>query len=114
MKPFAATDLKEIEKEDRDGKSRLLEWGQKRRKKVEFVVREGGGGRGRHYVAEVRINGEVKGTGKGGSKKVAEQDAAQSAFRGMRSRKPNRGKGEAGPDSVEGSGRHDAARDRSC
>ncbi len=107
-------DLKEIEKEDRDGKSRLLEWGQKRRKKVEFVVREGGGGRGRHYVAEVRINGEVKGTGKGGSKKVAEQDAAQSAFRGMRSRKPNRGKGEAGPDSVEGSGRHDAARDRSC
>jgi ribonuclease-3 len=81
-------DLKEIEKEDRDGKSRLLEWGQKRRKKVEFVVHEGGGGRGRHYVAEVRINGEVKGTGKGASKKTAEQDAAQSAFRSMRSRKP--------------------------
>ncbi|MBL7951401.1 MAG: ribonuclease III [Flavobacteriales bacterium] len=82
-------DLKEIEKEDRDGKSRLLEWGQKRRKKVEFVVREeGGNGRGKHYVAEVRINGEVRGTGHGASKKVAEQDAAQSAFRGMRSRKP--------------------------
>lgn len=82
-------DLKEIEKEDRDGKSRLLEWGQKRRKRVEFVVREeGGGGRGRHFVAEVRINGEVRGTGKGNSKKTAEQDAAQSAFKGMRSRKP--------------------------
>lgn len=82
-------DLKEIEKEDRDGKSRLLEWGQKRRKKVEFVVREeGGNGRGKHYVAEVRINGEVRGTGHGVSKKVAEQDAAQSAFRSMRSRKP--------------------------
>lgn len=82
-------DLKEIEKEDRDGKSRLLEWGQKRRKKVEFVVREAGGGaRGRQYIAEVRINGEVKGTGKGASKKNAEQDAAQSAFRSMRSRKP--------------------------
>lgn len=82
-------DLKEIEKEDRDGKSRLLEWGQKRRKKVEFVVREAGGGaRGRQYIAEVRINGEVKGTGKGASKKTAEQDAAQSAFRSMRSRKP--------------------------
>lgn len=81
-------DLKEIEKEDRDGKSRLLEWGQKRRKKVEFVVREeGGSGRGKHYVAEVRINGEVRGTGHGASKKVAEQDAAQSAFRGMRSRR---------------------------
>lgn len=84
-------ELKEIEKEDRDGKSRLLEWGQKRRKKVEFVVREGsGGGRGRHYIAEVRINGDVKGTGTGSSKKIAEQDAAQSAFRSMRSRKPQR------------------------
>lgn len=82
-------DIKEVEKEDRDGKSRLLEWGQKRRKKVEFVVREeGGGGRGKHYVAEVLISGEVRGTGQGASKKVAEQDAAQSAFRGMRSRKP--------------------------
>lgn len=82
-------DLKEIEMEDRDGKSRLLEWGQKRRKRIEFVVREeGGGGRGRHYVAEVHINGEKRGTGKGTSKKTAEQDAAQSAFRGMRSRRP--------------------------
>lgn len=86
-------DLKEIEKEDRDGKSRLLEWGQKRRKKVEFVVREEGGqGRGKHYVAEVRINGDVRGTGHGASKKVAEQDAAQSAFRSMRSRKPQQPK----------------------
>jgi ribonuclease-3 len=105
-------DLKEIEKEDRDGKSRLLEWGQKRRKKVEFVVREGGGGRGRHYVAEVRINGEVKGNGKGGSKKIAEQDAAQSAFRSMRSRKPHKAKDEqkAGPHAS--AGHSDSARER--
>lgn len=105
-------DLKEIEKEDRDGKSRLLEWGQKRRKKVEFVVREGGGGRGRHYLAEVRINGEVKGTGKGGSKKTAEQDAAQSAFRSMRSRKPHKSRDEqeAGP-HVSG-GQRDSSRER--
>ena len=82
-------DLKEIEKEDRDGKSRLLEWGQKRRKKVEFLVREeGGSGRGKHYVAEVHISGQLRGIGQGNSKKVAEQDAAQSAFRSMRSRKP--------------------------
>ena len=88
----AHIDLREVEKEDKDGKSRLLEWGQKRRKKVEFVIREeGGGGRGKHYVAEVRINGEVKGTGKGTSKKVAEQDAAQSAFRSMRSRRSGGG-----------------------
>lgn len=82
-------DLKELEKEDRDGKSRLLEWGQKRRKKVEFQVKEEGGrGRGKIYVAEVVINGEVKGRGTGLSKKVAEQDAAQDAFGKMRSRKP--------------------------
>jgi dsRNA-specific ribonuclease len=39
----------------------------------------------------VRINGVVKGTGKGASKKVAEQDAAQSAFRSMRLRRSGGG-----------------------
>lgn len=82
-------DLEEVAKEDKDGKSRLLEWGQKRRRKVEFVVHEeGSSGRTRIYVAEVLIDGTVRGTGRGASKKVAEQDAAQSAFRAMRSRKP--------------------------
>ncbi|HRH37664.1 MAG TPA: putative dsRNA-binding protein, partial [Flavobacteriales bacterium] len=103
-------DLNEIQKEDRDGKSRLLEWGQKRRKKVEFVVREeGGSGRGRHYIAEVMIGGALRGTGRGGSKKVAEQDAAQSAFRAMRSRKPH---GTKGDERGEGEPR-DRRRDRS-
>ena len=82
-------DLKELEKEDRDGKSRLLEWGQKRRKRVEFIINEEGGkGRGKLYVAEVHIDGTVKGTGRGISKKSAEQEAAQDAFSSMRSRKP--------------------------
>lgn len=107
-------DLREIEKEDRDGKSRLLEWGQKRRRKVEFIVREeGGAGRGKHYLAEVRINGEVRGTGQGASKKVAEQDAAQSAFRSMRSRKPQPAKGAAdksGPSSRSQDNEHRTGR----
>jgi ribonuclease III len=82
-------DLKEIEKEDRDGKSRLLEWGQKRRKRIDLVIHEEtAGGRGKIYVCEVRINGELKGTGRGASKKTAEQDAAQNAFQKMRSRRP--------------------------
>ncbi|MCB0768976.1 MAG: ribonuclease III [Flavobacteriales bacterium] len=86
---LAHFELSDIEKEDRDGKSRLLEWGQKRRKTVQFMIREeGGSGRGKHYVAEVLINGTIRGTGRGTSKKVAEQDAAQSAFRSMRSRDP--------------------------
>ena len=85
---LAHVDLEEVAKEDKDGKSRLLEWGQKRRRRVEFVVREEGGGRGRTYLAEVRIDDKVRGTGRGISKKVAEQEAAQSAFRSMRSRRP--------------------------
>ncbi len=92
-------DLKAIEKEDRDGKSRLLEWGQKRRKRIDFVIHEETAqGRGKIYVCEVRINGEMKGTGRGISKKVAEQDAAQSAFRSMRSRRPQQPK----PNAPEG------------
>ncbi len=81
-------DLEEVAREDKDGKSRLLEWGQKRRRKVEFITGEEGAGRGRTYVARVHIDGKVRGTGRGVSKKVAEQEAAQSAFRGMRSRGP--------------------------
>jgi ribonuclease-3 len=80
-------DLNEIEKEDRDGKSRLLEWGQKRKKRIDLVIHEENTGRGKRYICEVRINGELKGTGSGPSKKTAEQDAAQSAFRSMRSRR---------------------------
>jgi ribonuclease-3 len=106
-------DLKEIEKEDKDGKSRLLEWGQKRRKKVEFVIREEGGGtRGKVYVAEVHINGEVKGTGRGISKKTAEQDAAQSAFRSMRSRKPTTPRAQAASEEVKPSARRRPPRRR--
>ena len=80
--------LEEVAREDKDGKSRLLEWGQKRRRKVEFVVHEEGGGRNKQFRAEVRIDGQVRGTGTGPSKKVAEQEAAQDAFTHMRSRKP--------------------------
>ncbi|MBK8581880.1 MAG: ribonuclease III [Flavobacteriales bacterium] len=78
-------DLKAVELEDRDSKSRLLEWGQKRRKRVEFVLREDSdhGGRGKLFVAEAHVDGAVRGTGKGHSKKKAEQDAARAANRAL-------------------------------
>ncbi len=81
-------DLKTIEQEDRDSKSRLLEWGQKKRRKVEFHISEenGRGGRGKTYLCEVKVDGELRGTGRGQSKKKAEQDAAQAAFRTVRHR----------------------------
>ncbi len=85
-------DLKTVEHEDRDNKSRLLEWGQKRKKKVEFVItEEGARGRGKLYIAQARIDGETRGTGKGHSKKKAEQDAANAAFRSLR---PHGARGE--------------------
>lgn len=80
-------DLKEVEAEDRDAKSRLLEWGQKKRKRVEFTHREEHQrGRGKLYVCEVVIEGHPRGTGRGNSKKKAEQEAAQATFRSLHAR----------------------------
>ena len=89
-------DLKTIELEDRDSKSRLLEWGQKKRRKVEFVLSEepSVGGRGRGFLAEVMVDGQVRGTGRGHSKKKAEQDAARAAYRNVR---PQGAKGDPHP-----------------
>ena len=83
-------DLKNVEQDDRDSKSRLLEWGQKKKRKVEFHIteQEAKSGRGKLYIAEARIDGETRGTGKGNSKKKAEQDAAQMALRSVRPHQP--------------------------
>lgn len=80
-------DMTEVEQEDRDAKSRLLEWGQKKRRRVEFTHREEHQrGRGRSYVCDVLIDGRSVGAGRGNSKKKAEQDAAQAAFRSLHAR----------------------------
>ncbi len=88
-------DLKTVEQEDRDNKSRLLEWGQQKKRRVEFHISEENSrsGRGKLYIAEVRIDGEARGTGRGHSKKKAEQDAATAAFRSLRPHglRPERG-----------------------
>lgn len=97
-------DLKAIELEDRDSKSKLLEWGQKKKKKVEFRVREerSGKGRGKLYVAEVLVDGKLSGTGRGPSKKKAEQEAAEKAI-ARRKRRTRGGKGRGGtPRSATG------------
>lgn len=94
-------DLKTVEQEDRDNKSRLLEWGQKKKRKVEFRITEEASrsGRGKIYIAEACVDGEVRGTGKGHSKKKAEQDAANAAYRHLR---PQGGRGEhAQPDQED-------------
>ncbi len=76
-------DLKAVEQEDRDSKSRILEWGQKTHQKVEFIISEekGRGSREGKFTAEVRVDGKTCGSGTGHSKKKAEQDAARNATR---------------------------------
>lgn len=105
-------DLKAVELEDRDNKSRMLEWGQKKHRKVEFVVTEefATGGRGKMFVAVVQVDGQVRGTGKGHSKKKAEQDAAQAAYRSLR---PAASKGASGSVKLEqGEPEHQRSRRR--
>jgi ribonuclease III len=103
-------DLKTVELEDRDNKSRLLEWGQKKKRKVEFRISEQASpsGRGKLYLAEACIDGDVRGSGKGHSKKKAEQDAANAAYRSIR---PHGGRGEQASGDREERGERPARRE---
>lgn len=65
-----------------DFKSKLHEWGQKRRKKVQFkVIREFKREGQQRYQMQVLVGGKVMGTSDGPSKKSAEQAAAREACR---------------------------------
>ncbi len=65
-----------------DFKSKLHEWGQKRKKKVQFkVVREFKRDGQQLYRMQVMVGGKVMGTSDGPSKKSAEQAAAHEACR---------------------------------
>lgn len=62
-------------------KSQLIEWAQRKGKKVSFeIVHESGSSHNREFLAEVLLDGESKGRGKGLSKKKAEQAAAEKAL----------------------------------
>ena len=72
--------LEEIIQNTRNFKSLLLEWCQKHNRKLIFnIVSESGDKFHKEFTAEVLINEEVIGTGKGFSKKKAEQAAAENA-----------------------------------
>jgi ribonuclease III len=73
-------DLDEVQKKDVDFKSKLVEWTQKERKRLSFeIIGEEGKGFHKLYTVNVLIDAEVYGTGKGHSKKLAEQAAAEKA-----------------------------------
>lgn len=75
-------DLAKIVRKDPDYKSRIIEWAQKNRVEVQFTASE------EHppetnapsFIATIYLNHEKRGTGRGGSKKEAEQQAARQAL----------------------------------
>ncbi len=74
-------DISSLESTETDFKSKLIEWGQKEKKKIVFQC-ELVSSRNFEpmYVANVFIEGEIKGTAEGPSKKKAEQGAAEEGL----------------------------------
>lgn len=71
-------DMDEVENKETDYKSRLIEWAQKEKRELRFVLAEEvGEGNDKQFVMEVTIDGEPKGRAQHFSKKKAEQYAAE-------------------------------------
>jgi len=75
-------DLHELEKNDNNFKSQLIEWGQKNKREVEFDTRENSdtGNNKLPFISIVRIDGQIVGKGEGYSKKEAQQNSACKAL----------------------------------
>jgi len=75
-------DLVQLVSKDPDYKSRIIEWAQKNRIEVVFTNKEEhlSTSKSPFFISTILLKGEVKGTGRGGSKKEAEQQAAKEAL----------------------------------
>jgi len=75
-------DLLKVAQKDPDYKSRIIEWTQKNRVEITFQSKEEhlSGNKAPSFVSMILLNGEEKGTGRGDSKKDAEQQAAKAAL----------------------------------
>ena len=78
-------DLIELTRKDPDYKSRIIEWTQKNRVEITFETKEEHlpGRGGPSFVSVIRLNEQEKGTGRGDSKKEAEQQAAKAALKNI-------------------------------
>ena len=77
-------DIDSVVRSDNNYKSRLLEWGQKRRRKVVFeLVREEKRAEGAYFVTRVLVGGEPCGVGEGFSKRESQQAAAREAVKAL-------------------------------
>ena len=75
-------DLTQLVKKDPDYKSRVIEWAQKNRVEVVFESKEEhpSDNHSPSFISTILLKGEKKGTGRGDSKKEAEQQAAREAL----------------------------------
>jgi ribonuclease-3 len=74
-------DIEELEANDLNYKSKLIEWAQQEKKQVEFIVTDKvGSGYNKHYIVEVLIDKNPSGSGRDFSIKKAEQSAAEKAL----------------------------------
>lgn len=75
-------DIDNIVAQNINFKSQLIEWAQRNNKKINFnIVDEKGASHHKEFFAEVTIDGQIFGQGKGLSKKKAEQAAAETALK---------------------------------
>lgn len=77
-------DMDVVEQTDVNYKSRILEWGQRERKTIEYVIVNEPGNGSRMYRVQLLIDGEIKGEGQDFSKKNAEQMAAERAMENIK------------------------------
>lgn len=74
-------DVETLQKTEVNFKSRLLEWGQKEKRNIEFIVKsESGEGYRKQYQIEVRLDGTAMANASDYSIKGAEQLAAEKAW----------------------------------
>lgn len=76
-------DLNEIEQNDSNFKSQLIEWSQKNKKEISFETTENSSENSKHpkFVAVVKIDNKQIGQGTGTSKKEAHQEAAKESLK---------------------------------
>ena len=75
--------LNEIEQNDSNFKSQLIEWSQKNKKEISFETTENPSENSKQpkFVAVVKINNKLVGKGTGTSKKEAHQEAAKESLK---------------------------------
>lgn len=77
--------LKTLSQTEIDFKSRIIEWGQKNKKEINFTCQEDSTSESKQpvFVSHLLIFDKIIGMGTGGSKKEAEQNAAKQALQSL-------------------------------